>query len=157
MSYPGGVAALGTKRTPESFSTTEQKIDLKIEHDFWKHTTTYPTDGWISSWVTVTNTGDIVLKDIKIYVDVDDDSDKFDAHLCESGGNIIQECCLKFGDLAPGVSSSKQTYLWIVKPVFPDVQGSATKTVGLILYPMFTADFRQSGKLFRSDSALDKA
>ncbi|AFZ58907.1 hypothetical protein H6G54_17645 [Anabaena cylindrica FACHB-243] len=154
-----GVAAYSNSWKTDSFSTKDKIIDLQLQHSFWSHTTVVDNGSFIVANVTVKNTGNIALKDVQVYVDVDDDSALFDAHITNSNGEIIDSNApvLNFGYLAPGVSSTQISYWWTVKPRFPEAEGSVTKTATFNLYPVFTADFKQSGQAFQSYSQLDKA
>lgn len=161
MTLQGGVAAYRNSWKRDCFTISDSKIDLQIDHDFWSQTVVTQNTGWIVGNVRVKNTGNIFLKDVKIYIDIDDDSSGFDAHLCDANGNIIdtglEAPCLSFGDLAPGVSSTQKSYWWIVKARFPDFEGSDYKTTNFNLYPTFTADFKQQGQAFQSQSNLENA
>lgn len=161
MTLAGGVAAYRNSWKNDCFSISDKKIDLQISHDFWSQTVVMDKTGWIVGNVRVKNTGNIFLRDVKVYIDVDDDSMGFDAHLCDANGNIIDSGtdapCFSFGDLAPGVSSTQKSYWWIVKPRFPDFQGSEEKTTSFNFYPTFVADFKQQGQPFQSTAKLEKA
>jgi hypothetical protein len=156
-----GVGAISSSWKTDSFNTSAKKIDLQIQHSFWSHTVVVDNGSFIVANVTVKNTGDIPLKDIQVYIDVDDTSALFDAHITNSNGEIIDSGptppVLTFGNLAPGVSATQISYWWTVKPRFPEAEGSATKTATFNLFPVFTADFKQTGQPFTSTSQLDKA
>ncbi|HEY9799246.1 MAG TPA: hypothetical protein V6D25_02725 [Leptolyngbyaceae cyanobacterium] len=96
---------------------------------------------------------------MQVYIDVDDNSAQFDARIVDRNGQIIDNASapvLTFGDLTPGASLNL-TYWWTVIARFPDAQGSETRTVNFNLYPIFTADFRQSGVSFLDQSNLANA
>ncbi|GAX34658.1 hypothetical protein [Nodularia sp. NIES-3585] len=155
-----GVGAISNSWKTDTFSTSDKKIDLQVQHSFWSHTVVVDNGSFIVANVTVKNTGNIALKDVQVYIDVDDDSALFDAHITDSNGSIIDSSAppvLNFGYLAPGVSSTQVSYWWTVAPRFPEVEGSTTRTATFNLYPVFTADFKQSGQAFQSRSQLDKA
>ncbi len=153
-----GVAAFTNSWKTESFSTSDKKIDLDIQHSFWSSTVV--TDGgYLVSNVTIKNTGNLALKDVQIYVDIDDDSALFDAYITDSNGKIIEgnTPVLNFGNLAPGATSTQISYWWTVRSRFPEAQGSEKKAVKFNLYPIFSVDFKQSNQYFQSTSQLDKA
>jgi hypothetical protein len=156
-----GVSGVGSIKK-DQFNTNERKINLEITQEYWSKTAVNTKPGsCIVSKVTVKNTGDIVLKDVTVQVDIDDESVLFDAVLCNSNGQIEnnQRVSLNFGDLSVGVSSSKLQYWWSVRAAFDEVDDVGTKKtkVSLRLYPQFTADFKQSGQAFTSQSELEKS
>ncbi|MDJ0729159.1 MAG: hypothetical protein QNJ33_04120 [Crocosphaera sp.] len=133
-------------------------VNLRIEQSFWSHTVVGSNGTYIVSKVKVTNGGNVPLKDVKIYVDLDDTSILFDAELCNSGGTVIDsgEVLLSFGDLAPGASSSQKSYWWTVRERIDGATGTETSDVYLNLLPEFVVSMR-SVEGFRSTSKLDKS
>ena len=159
MTQPLRLQLASTARTPNTHSTSEQEIDIEILHEFWPHMAVAESGGYAANRVTVKNTGNIVLKNVQVYVVPSDTSPQFDARITDRDGQIIDSTdapVLNFGDLAPGISLTLP-YWWTVISRFPDAQGSQTRTVTFHLYPVFTADFRQSGVSFTDDSLLDNA
>ena len=153
----GGVAAFTNSWKTDPFSVAEKNIDLKVEHSFWSHTTTTDTLGeYIVSQVKLTNTGSVPLRDVKVWVDIDDDSPCFDAYLCDSGGTILSDLpCLSFGDLAPGQSTTQQSYWWTVRQRIPG-EGGASHPVKLTVAPEYTVKLDNTSA-FQSTSTLDKS
>ncbi len=146
----------------DHFSTSDQKVDLDIDHNFWSVGNLGDTYGWVVGNITVKNTGTVLLKDVTIYLDVDDQSPEFDMHICDSNGKILDNTgpygpSYSFGDIQPGATSGKVSYWWLVRPRFPGSQGSGTNPGQIVLYPTFTADFRQSGKSFTSNVTLNNS
>jgi hypothetical protein len=146
----------------DTFTTSDKKIGLEITHTFFGHTVSSNADNQdhVGSQVTVKNVGIVGLKDVKVYVDLDDDSPAFDAMIYGIEGHYPigdADPILSFGDLAPGATSVKKSYWWTVRPKFPGAQGSATKTVSFNLYPTFTVNFLQQGEPFVSKAKLDNA
>ncbi len=152
----GGVAAFSNAWKTDTFDVSERKIDLRVEHQFWAHTTTTTETGdYIVSHVKVTNTGTVPLKEVMVWVDVDDDSPRFDAFLCDSSGTILSDVpCLTFGDLAPGQSSSQLSYWWTVRQRMPGT-GDGSHPVRLTVAPEFTVKLDDTDSAFQSTSTLD--
>lgn len=152
----------GYTNKTDKFTTSDKKLGLEITHTFFGHTVNSDPDNQdhVGSHVTVKNVGSLSLKDVKVYVDLDDTSPAFDATLYGIEGHYPignAEPILSFGDIAPGATSVKKSYWWTVRPKFPGAKGSATQTVRFNLYPTFTVDFLQQGEPFVSESRLDNA
>ena len=156
MSNPNGVGAYQGSWKTETFHTADKNINLKIEQSFWSHTVVYGQGSYIVSKVKVTNAGSVPLKNVKVFVDVDDTSIMFDAFLTNSSGTIVDSTVLDFGDLNPGASASEGAYWWTVRQRFPEAEGTDTNDVFLNVAPEFTVSMK-SMEGFRSVSKLDKS
>lgn len=157
-----GVGGYTNSNKTDTFTTSDKQLGLEITHTFFGHTLNDQADNddHVGSHISVKNVGLLSLKDVKVYVDLDDNSPSFEATIYGIHGHYPignAEPILSFGDLAPGATSVKKAYWWTVRPKVPGAQGSAKRTVWFNLYPTFTVDFLQQGEAFVSEARLDNA
>jgi hypothetical protein len=168
-----GIEAVYTKTTDTfTLGNTNKKIDLEISHDFHNSVKNEHADtsSHIGSGVTLKNVGDVDLIDVKVYVDVDDDMDAFNAVILASEVNADgtissgqatnlggRRAILYFGNIAAGVTATRRIYWWTIRPAFPGSTGSEQRKARFILSPEFTVDYRQGGQTFASTSTVHNA
>ena len=160
-----GVMPYRVASKTDKFTLTQKnkKIDLEITHDFFSelYDNGNPHQEKLAAQITVRNVGDVNLRDVKVYIDLDDDMPAFDAQVSHteqppSGSLGGKEAVLHFRDLAVGATSSKRTYWWTVVRKFPGAVGSKPSKIRFNLYPTFTVDYHQKGEVFVSEANMAK-
>jgi hypothetical protein len=168
-----GIEVMYSKTTDTfSLGSSQKKIDLEITHGFYNSVKNEHADtsSFVASGVTVKNVGDVNLIDVKVFVDVDDDMDSFNAVILATEVNADgstttgqatnlggRRAILYFGNIAAGDTAASRLYWWTIRPAFPGSTGSEQKTDRFILYPTFTIDYRQGGKAFFSKATIHNA
>jgi hypothetical protein len=167
-----GVAGYTKAIDTFTLGQANKRIDLEITHDFYNSARNEHADtsSYIGSGVIVKNVGDVTLIDVKVYVDVDDDMDSFNAVILATEVNADgsttpgqatnlggREAILYFGNIAAGATASKRLYWWTIRPAFPGSTGSEKRKARFILSPQFTVDYRQGGQTFASTSTVHNA
>ena len=140
-----------------------KKIDLEITHEFFSelYDNGNTNQQQLAAHITVRNVGDVNLKDVKVYIDLDDDMPAFHAQVSHteqppSGSLGGKEAVLHFKDLAAGATSSQRTYWWTVVSKFPGAVASKPSKIRFNLYPTFTVDYHQQGEIFVSEANMAK-